>query len=66
MANFAKIFRQFFRWAEVVDVDERIRRRDSRVLAFTGAHHNRHNTMVESIDEELFCDVIFAVGILKR
>ena len=50
---------------ELVHVDEGVGRGNGSVVLNAGTHHNRHNPLAKGVGEELFCDVVFAVGVLE-
>lgn len=60
-----QIFGQITCRLEVVHVNERVGRRESCVCLRVGAHHDGNDVIVEGVNEELFGDILKAIGIFK-
>jgi len=60
-----QVLGQLFGAGEVVYVDERVLRRVLLVVATWRPHHNGHHIRSQSVDVELFGDVIATVGVLE-
>merc|ERR1712130_1033726 len=53
------------RTVELINVEEGMRGSYSCIILHTCPHHNWNDTIVQSVGEELFCDIVLAVGVLK-